>query len=102
GLLVHADDDVEIVFDRSHEIHDRQAVELKIVRETGLPNDLDTLLVEGSDDAANARIDFGSVHGEVPKLGLRRKRGWARKCQAYGAIATLGRLAETDQWRPAW
>src|SRR3990167_9494434 len=49
GLLVHADDDVEFILDRGHEIHHRKAVEFKVIGKCGCAADLDTLLVEGFD-----------------------------------------------------
>src|SRR5579871_446715 len=56
GLLVHADDDIELVLDRRHEIHHRQAVELEIARERGGIGDRDLLLVEGGDQRGNALL----------------------------------------------
>src|SRR5678816_4933583 len=55
-LLVHADDDIELVLDRGDEIHHRQAVELEVAGERGVLGDGDVLLVERLDQLAHAAV----------------------------------------------
>src|SRR3546814_1046418 len=65
GLLVHADDDVELVFDRRHEIHHSKAVEFKVDGKSGCAADLDALLVERFGQRTDGSINFGTVHKGV-------------------------------------
>src|SRR3546814_19084131 len=53
-LHVHGDDDVELILDRSDEIHDRQAVPLQLASERGRLSKGDVLLVERLDMRCDA------------------------------------------------
>jgi len=46
GLLIHADDDIECVFDLCHEIHDSQTVKLQIIGKRRLVSNLDTFFIK--------------------------------------------------------
>src|SRR5436190_5437273 len=67
GLLVHRDEDVELVLDVGDEIEHRQAVPFQVLREAGLVRDLDPLFVERFDQGLHPGVGLGSVgHSRVP------------------------------------
>ena len=81
-LLVHGNDDVELVFDVRDEVEDRQAVPFKVLGESRLFRDGDSLLVERLDEGQYLgqrliAIGHGGVlvsgHGFRNRMG--RKRG---------------------------
>src|SRR3546814_10411589 len=63
GLLVHADDDVECVFDLGDEIHHRQAVPFEVAGEGGGVGQCGALFVEGFDQAVDLILKSGA-HGD--------------------------------------
>src|SRR5688572_16445219 len=80
-LLVHCDEDVELVLDVGDEIEHCQAVPFKVLREAGLVADLDPLLVERFDQGLHPGVGFGSVgHARVPyqSRGLSQSNGAQR------------------------
>ena len=90
GLLVHADDDVELVLDRGDEIHHRQAVPFEILGEARASADLDALLVERLDQVADLGFRF------------RRGRSWRRPYSGGPPFATQwGAKAAAGRWKPA-
>src|SRR3546814_16215972 len=94
GLLVHADDDVECVFDLGDEIHHRQAVPFEVAGDGGGVGQCGALFVEGFDQAVDLILTSGA-HGarpyndelsagmpRPPSLGKPLRRQW-------GSIFTL-------------
>ena len=67
-LLVHGDEDVELILDGGDEIEHGEAVPLQVLGEAGGVADLDPLLVERLDQGLHPGVSLGSVsHGGPSK-----------------------------------
>src|SRR4030095_3762364 len=77
-LLVHGDENVELVFNIGDEVEHRQAIPLEVLGETGLVRDLDPFLVERLDEGFHPCVGLGSIgHARVLVLraGFRNRMG---------------------------
>src|SRR5688572_24927504 len=94
GLLVHGDDDVELVLDVGDEVEHGQAVPLQVLGEPGLVADLDPLLVERLDQGLHPGVSVGSVgHGRVLELSAGLSNRMGRKEGDAAILGTTAKLA---------